>query len=153
MSEHSTTSTQSPDGVIGLATGLGALRSDLNHHIEDQIRAFDELRSAQGEQFATLEDAVNNLETRLTELASILNEAVTAMQAYASRNGGTPATSTPRNERTSPPTRNARENNKSLYTRLVKWAEERGVDAPPKPKGTEFPNAYDTRLQAWEQGI
>jgi len=153
MSEHSTTTTQAPDGLIGLATGLGALRSDLNHHIDDQNRAFDELRSSHAERFTSLETTVSDLTARLDELVSIIEKAAEAEAEYLSQKSSHPATSTPKVEDTAPPARKPRENNKAFYERLIEWANERGTDAPPKLKSTEFPNAYDKRIREWGQEI
>lgn len=145
MSEQTTTNALAIDGVIGLATGLGSLRSDLTHYIEDQARELADLRAEQVERIAALETAQADLTARLTELGSVVEKAVTTMQACVAQHERPAAPA--KASTASPPKRATQESNKALYVRLLAWAESKGVEAPPKPKGTEFTNAYDKRIQ------
>ncbi|MBA3274579.1 MAG: hypothetical protein H0T72_02200 [Chloroflexia bacterium] len=155
MSEHSTTNTPAPESVTGLAITVGSLRSDLHHHIEDNERLLNELRVLVSDETTARETAHAELTETVAELASVIEEAVTAMQEYAARNGGksskagTPPATTPG----TPPERNRNENNKALYARLIVWAEDHGVDAPPKPTGGLFAAGYDKVLQPWRAKV
>lgn len=151
MSEHSnsTTNTQAPESVTGLAMTLGSLRSDLHHHIEDNARAHDEIQIRLSEAIEARESAHAELDAKVDQLAGLVQQAVETMAEYTSRNPSAPAKAST----TSPPKRATQEGNKALYVRLIAWAESKGVEAPPKPKGTEFNNAYDKRIQAWIEEV
>lgn len=151
MSEHinSTTNTQAPESVTGLAMTLGSLRSDLHHHIEDNARAHDEIQIRLSEAIEARESAHAELDAKVDQLAGLVQQAVETMAEYTSRNPSAPAKAST----ASPPKRAAKENNKTFYGRLLAWAEQHDAAAPPKPTTGEFSNAYDTRVREWAQAI
>lgn len=152
MSDNGTiTTTSAPESSIAIAITLGSLRSDVQHHMEDNAREHDELEIRLAEAIEARETAHAELETRLDELTGHVETAVTAMHEYLSRNGS--AQHKTKAAATSPPTRADREGNKAFHVRLLAWAESKGVEAPPKPKGTEFNNAYDKRVQEWQDEL
>lgn len=155
MSEHSTTNTQAPESVTGLAITVDSLRSDLHHHIEHSERWINELGALVGEETAARETAHAELETQLAELVGVVEEAIAMMQDYVSRNGGKPAK--PETQRTTnggtPPERKRNESDKELYAWLVEWSEDHDVNAPPKPGGGMFAPGYDKALAPWRAKI
>lgn len=52
-----------------------------------------------------------------------------------------------------PPARMRGEDDKALYGRLVEWAEDHDVDAPPKPTGGVFSTGYDKVLVSWREQV
>lgn len=149
MSEPST-NTPSPDGLIGRATALGALRSDFNHHREDQSGAFANLRSEQDERDEATEARISELEARHDELVEILENVVATMTEYASRNPPAPSKAQTRSGITSQPAeRGDKETNKAYYTRLRAWSKETGVSAPPETKPLANTSQYNARVEKW----
>lgn len=153
MSENSTTTTQSPDGLIGLATNLGALRSDLNHHIEDQNRTLAELHTTFSDERAALEERIIALESTVSGLAKVLHEAVEAMVKYTETKRE-PSTSAKASSITTP-VRERGETNRAFFDRLTRWADAHGVERPPKAKTGPVASTsnYDQAVLEWSRSL
>ncbi len=151
MSEPST-NFPSPDGLLGLASALGALQSDFKHYREDLSRAFAELRSEfsdYGEQITALEEARTDDRARLDKALAIFEKALAGIEENVSRNANTPTKPIPTVANATPPARKEREQTSAYHTRLAAFADEHGFPPPPKPKSLEDRVSYDRRVSAW----
>lgn len=151
MSENTTTNAQTPDGLIGLSMSLGALRSDLNHHIEDQARIFDELRGTVSDGRAELESRIATLEAIVSKQVELLGKVVDATTQYTTTTKK-PSTAA-KSPTTAPPARQQGESNTDFSGRLAVWAEQRGAEAPPTPTRSEFTNSYNKRVSKWSETL
>jgi hypothetical protein len=151
MSEPSS-NTPAPDGLIGLATNQGALQADLKHHVEDNNRTINELRSEQAERDEAQDQRITDVETRLSTVLDRIDTVLAAMET-TSRNGDTKPKNTAADATPTSPTRRKGEKSQALHARAVEFAEKHGVTPPPKPGNFDTAREYDKKLASWGQQV
>lgn len=152
MSDHNT-NTPSPDGLLGIATALGALQATFNHHVEDQSRASVEQRSEYGERFEALEAARDEDRALLNDMRGVIEQLVAVVEKQVPNTGGNKPKNAAANTRLTPPTRRKGEKSQTLHARAVEFAEEHGVTPPPKPANFDTAREYDKKLASWGQQV
>lgn len=148
MNELPNSTTPSPDGTSGLAMILGETRNELRHQTEETARRFGELHADLAEETAARESALADINEILAGLRDVVQQVVDTVASLATTKKPTTRT-TGREETTTPPSRARNQSNGDYHKGLVSWAKDNDADDPPKPKGTEFKDAYDKRVQAW----
>lgn len=149
MNELPNSTTPSPDGTTGLAMILGEMRSELRHQTEETARRFGELHAALAEETAAREAALADLNEILAGLRDVVQQVVDTVASLATTKKQTTRKIVGEEETTTPPVRARNQNNGDYHKGLVSWAKAHDANDPPKPKGTEFKEAYDKRVQAW----
>lgn len=151
MSERNNgTTPAAADSIVGLAMTVGNMQSEQHHFAEQMLRERDEDRAALAEEIIARESENAELRDVLASMSEVVQSLVEVVERIAPPQAETVTEAVKDAPRSiTPPVRTRNESNRDFHSRLITWASEHETTEPPKPKGTEFINAYDKRVQAW----
>lgn len=132
-------------GVTGLAMIVGQLRAELDRLRDDKDRDLAALRT----EFADFRAERETRERQIFDVVSGLAEAVKAFTTTAKGAGSTGKKPEAADDGPAPlPTRKAGETSRDWYKRLLTWAEDNDLEAPPKPATGPVANNrdYETKI-------